>query len=168
MHQAFLHFVSPRLRGLSSLVCAALLAAPGAVNARMLHADTAASGPIPTPTAIVVGAAGTVNRAQPAAAAPIPAPASAIDDCPRPTGQLITETIPSAVITAVPMFAHVFLPPCYSKARKYPVLYLIHGTAFELGGWVSDGVPRVADIRMSLGTLPRFLIVMPGVSSPAR
>lgn len=87
-------------------------------------------------------------------------------DCPQPSGQLITETVPSGV-TAVEMWAHVFLPPCYSPARTYPVLYLIHGTEFEFGGWVGDGVPRIADIRMSLGTLSRFIIVMPSADMRA-
>lgn len=103
---------------------------------------------------------GRAVAAAPGAAAP------AEPDCPSPRGQLITETVPSG-ITAVEMWAHVFLPPCYSAARRYPVLYLIHGTEFEFGGWVNDGVPRVADIRMSLGTLPRFIIVMPSADMRA-
>ncbi len=65
------------------------------------------------------------------------------------------------------MYAHVFLPPCYSSAKEYPVLYLIHGTAFEFGGWVNDGVPRIAEIRMSLGTLAHFIIVMPSADMRA-
>jgi enterochelin esterase-like enzyme len=86
--------------------------------------------------------------------------------CEQPSGQLITETVPSK-ISAVEMYAHVFLPPCYTAARKYPVLYLIHGTAFEFGGWVNNGVPRVSDIRMSLGLLPHFIIVMPSADMRA-
>jgi enterochelin esterase-like enzyme len=100
------------------------------------------------------------------AAARAARPAGVEQDCPQPSGQLITETVPSRV-TAVEMWAHVFLPPCYSPARKYPVLYLIHGTEFEFGGWVRTGVPRVADIRMSLGTLPRFIVVMPSADMRA-
>jgi enterochelin esterase-like enzyme len=98
-----------------------------------------------------------------AAAALVPQPA---DACPRPAGQLLTVTVPSR-ISAVEMFAHVYLPPCYSNAKRYPVLYLIHGTAFEFGGWVNDGLPRVADIRMAVGTLPHFIIVMPSADMRA-
>ena len=113
---------------------------------------------------IVVVAAVFGCGAAPAAAAE--RLAAVVGDCDQPTGQLVTETVPSRV-AAVEMWAHVFLPPCYSPANKYPVLYLIHGTEFEFGGWVNDGVPRVADIRMSLGTLPRFIIVMPSADMRA-
>jgi enterochelin esterase-like enzyme len=86
--------------------------------------------------------------------------------CEAPTGQLVTETIPSK-IAAVDMYAHVYLPPCYTTDKRYPVLYLIHGTAFEFGGWVADGLPRIADIRMTLGTLSHFVIVMPSADMRA-
>lgn len=137
------------------------------------------STPRPTSTAVSVNAppqpvTATVTPAPNGAPVATPAVTAAAQpvapdvaaDCPQPTGQLITDTVPSK-IAAVEMWAHVFLPPCYSPARKYPVLYLIHGTAFEFGGWVSDGVPRIADIRMTLGTLPRFIIVMPSADMRA-
>ncbi len=97
----------------------------------------------------------------------LPSDASAALSCPQPTGQLITETLDSNV-TVVPITVHIYLPPCYDPERyAYPTLYLIHGTAFEQGGWLYDGVPRVADVQMSLGVLPPFIIVMPGADMRA-
>jgi len=87
--------------------------------------------------------------------------------CPKPVGQVLTHTLSSA-ITAAPITVNVYVPPCYNPNEyTYPTLYLIHGTAFEQGGWLFDGVPRVADIGMSLGTLPPFIIVMPGADMRA-
>jgi enterochelin esterase-like enzyme len=87
--------------------------------------------------------------------------------CPKPTGQTITHTLNSK-ITAAPITVNVYVPPCYNpKEYTYPTLYLIHGTAFEQGGWIYDGVPRVADIQMSIGSLPPFIIVMPGADMRA-
>ncbi len=123
----------------------------------------------PQRTAVLVSTrAATATAPAVTTATPMPAAPKGASDafCDQPAGRLLTETVPSQ-ITEVEMSAHVFLPPCYSPARKYPVLYLIHGTAFELGGWVNDGAPRVAEIRMSLGTLAPFIIVMPGADMRA-
>ena len=99
-----------------------------------------------------------------AEASPQPAP---VASCPEPLGQVVTETLDSQV-TVLPITVHVYLPPCYDPQRHaYPTLYLIHGTAFEQGGWLYDGVPRVADVQMSLGVLPPFIIVMPGADMRA-
>ncbi len=90
-----------------------------------------------------------------------------VTSCPEPVGRLITETLASNV-TVVPITVHIYLPPCYDPDRyAYSTLYLIHGTAFEQGGWLYDGVPRVADVQMSLGVLPPFIIVMPGADMRA-
>ena len=80
----------------------------------------------------------------------------------HPAGQLITDSISSKVLgLALPV--HVYLPPCYDGDRyTYPALYLIQGSAFTFGEWVVDGVPDVADELMGQGTLPPFIIVMPG------
>ncbi len=92
---------------------------------------------------------------------------SADVSCPKPAGQIVTSTINSK-ITAAPITVHTYLPPCYdAREYTYPTLYLIHGTAFEQGGWIYDGVPRVADIQMSVGSLPPFIIVMPGADMRA-
>ena len=88
--------------------------------------------------------------------------AAAAEVCSNPVGKLVTDTISSKVLGYL-LPVHVYLPPCYDGTRyTYPALYLIQGSAFALGEWVMDGVPRVADLQMSLGILPPFIVVMPG------
>jgi len=114
----------------------------------------------PTPTA----PAPTAPLSPMAAAPPQPAP---VASCPELLGQVLTVTLDSQV-TVLPITVHIYLPPCYDPQRyAYPTLYLIHGTAFEQGGWLYNGVPRVADVQMSLGVLPPFIIVMPGADMRA-
>lgn len=88
-------------------------------------------------------------------------------DCPVPTGTLVTETVESQ-ITALPITVHIYLPPCYNAQEyEYPTLYLIHGTAYEQGGFIQNGLPRLAELQMGIGTLPPFIIVMPGADMRA-
>jgi enterochelin esterase-like enzyme len=137
------------------------------------------AAPKPTSTVVVIAAAAqatapatqvkpavtdfdTSLQAAEAKIAPLPAL-----ECPNPQGQIVTNTIKSK-IAALPITVHVYLPPCYNgREFSYPTLYLIHGTAYEQGGWIANGLPRVADIQMSLGTLPPFIIVMPGADMRA-
>ena len=182
MHTVYFHqrILLPRslLRRVSGAIACTVLAAAllhsASLSARAENGARPAS--VATSTAVVVGssprvAAATATPSAQSAAKPATVeanaqPAATDSLCERPTGQLITDTVPSK-IASVPMYAHVFLPPCYSSQRKYPVLYLIHGTAVEFGGWVADGMPRLAEIRMSLGTLPHFIIVMPSADMRA-
>jgi enterochelin esterase-like enzyme len=148
------------------VACAALLiiAPEGARRAHARAGDSARTQTI-TATETISDAASITSIDAISATTPTVIVSSATS-CEAPTGQLITETIPSK-ITVVNMYAHVYLPPCYTTAKRYPVLYLIHGTAFEFGGWVADGLPRIADIRMTLGTLSHFIIVMPSADMRA-
>lgn len=155
----------------SAAATPALEAAVGAASAisqpRREWMGSAARFTIPTripPTATPSPTATPDARSAPRAEAALQLNASS---CPQPAGQLITETLDSNV-TVVPITVHIYLPPCYDPEHyTYPTLYLIHGTAFEQGGWLYDGVPRVADVQMSLGVLPPFIIVMPGADMRA-
>jgi enterochelin esterase-like enzyme len=83
------------------------------------------------------------------------------DACPNPIGKVLTETVQSKVVGG-PMAVNVYLPPCYRPDRfKYPTLYLIQGNNHEIGGWIDIGVTRIANMQMSLGMIPPFIIVMP-------
>ena len=126
---------------------------------REMSARRASPTPLPTPTTANLLAFAPAAKAQPQ-----PSPVTA---CAQPTGQLVTEVLASKV-TVVPIVVHVYLPPCYDPEHHvYPTLYLIHGTAYEQGGWLRNGIPQVADIQMSLGVLPPFIIVMPGADMRA-
>lgn len=94
-------------------------------------------------------------------------PRLGVETCPTPRSQVITEVIESK-ITVVPIVVHVYLPPCYDPEHwRYPVLYLIHGTAYEQGGWFVQGLPQLAETQMATGVLPPFVIVMPGADMRA-
>lgn len=57
----------------------------------------------------------------------------------------------------------VYLPPCYehNEARRYPVLYLVHGQTFKHDQWDRLGVDEIADRMISFGGSEPFIMVMP-------
>jgi hypothetical protein len=57
---------------------------------------------------------------------------------------------------------YIYLPPDYGSAgRRYPVLYLLHGTYGEPEEWLTYGLIDAADQQISTGDVPPMLIVMP-------
>jgi len=60
---------------------------------------------------------------------------------------------------------YVYLPPCYDQTvRRYPVLYLLHGWPYDEAHWISLGADEAADAGIADGTLPPFIVVLPGGS----
>jgi enterochelin esterase-like enzyme len=60
----------------------------------------------------------------------------------------------------------VYLPPGYDgDDRRYPVLYLLHGWPYDESHWDALGVDEAADRRIVDGTLPPFMIVLPGADA---
>jgi enterochelin esterase-like enzyme len=62
----------------------------------------------------------------------------------------------------------VYVPPGYPQPeRRYPVLYMFHGSNSPDGRqWINVGLTEAADAGIANGTLPQFIIVMP--ASPLR
>lgn len=57
----------------------------------------------------------------------------------------------------------VYLPPCYGKEdRKYPVLYLLHGSGGDETAWLDLGhVARIMDNLIARGEAEPMIVVMP-------
>lgn len=57
----------------------------------------------------------------------------------------------------------VYLPPCYGKeCRKYPVLYLLHGSGGDETAWLDLGhVARIMDNLIARGEAEPMIVVMP-------
>lgn len=63
----------------------------------------------------------------------------------------------------LPLEFRLYLPPCYAElpARRFPVLYLIHGQNYNDDQWDRLGVDETADRLIASGELPPLIIVMP-------
>ncbi len=63
----------------------------------------------------------------------------------------------------------IYLPPSYAteRARRYPVIYLLHGYGGTDGNWTGQqvNVPEIADKVVSSGTAREMIIVMPNAFS---
>jgi len=58
--------------------------------------------------------------------------------------------------------AITYTPPGYSKNRKYPVLYLLHGIGGDEREWLNGGKPQVIlDNLYASGKLEPMIVVMP-------
>jgi enterochelin esterase-like enzyme len=70
--------------------------------------------------------------------------------------------LPSAVLGRDVPYA-VYLPPDYaSSARRYPVVYLLHGYTDDESGWIQFGeVDLAADRAIAEREIPPMIIVMP-------
>jgi len=66
--------------------------------------------------------------------------------------------------------AHVYTPPGYmNDARRYPVLYLVHGAAFSDDSWTSLGHAQyILDNLIAKGKAMPMIVVMPMGHTPPR
>jgi enterochelin esterase-like enzyme len=77
------------------------------------------------------------------------------------TGRLDSISYPSATVGTVRK-ALVYTPPGFSKNKKYPVLYLLHGIGGDEKEWLKGGKPQVIlDNLYAEGKLKPMLVVMP-------
>lgn len=59
--------------------------------------------------------------------------------------------------------AYVYLPPDYSTAKKYPVLYMIHGLGCDREQWVSMQLNNILSNMICSGEVAPFVAVIPSV-----
>ncbi|MEM6284966.1 MAG: alpha/beta hydrolase-fold protein [Chloroflexota bacterium] len=56
----------------------------------------------------------------------------------------------------------VYVPPCYLESQKrFPVVYLLHGSSFRESQWQDIGVVQALEQQMRLETLGPMILVMP-------
>ena len=56
----------------------------------------------------------------------------------------------------------IYTPPGYSKNKKYPVLYLLHGIGGDEKEWLNGGKPQVIlDNLYAEGKLEPMIVIMP-------
>lgn len=83
-------------------------------------------------------------------------------DCLQQGGRIEVGRFPTELLRLA-MDYRVYLPPCYDElpARRYPVLFLLHGQSYTDDQWDRLGADETADRLIAAGELPPFLIVMP-------
>ena len=75
-------------------------------------------------------------------------------------------TMPSRLLPA-PLAFSVYLPDGYGTgARRYPVLYLLHGTDGDENDWLDAGqLARTADSLIASGKIPPMVVVTPAAGN---
>ena len=93
---------------------------------------------------------------------PSPSPTPTPHACWVQGGRLELSNLPSNLLP-LPMEYFVYLPPCYDQLleRRFPVLYLIHGSNYNNDQWDRLGADEVADALISSGEVPPFIMVFP-------
>lgn len=86
------------------------------------------------------------------------------------TGRVFDElTLDSKILKGDRKYA-IYLPPGYETSqRRYPVLYLLHGSGDDQTGWVQFGeVDHIADKAINEGYATPMIIVMPDANTGRR
>ena len=78
-----------------------------------------------------------------------------------PHGKLDTISYSSKTVGATRR-ALIYTPPDYSKKKKYPVLYLLHGIGGDEKEWLNGGHPQVIlDNLYAENKIEPMIVVMP-------
>ena len=81
------------------------------------------------------------------------------DDIPH--GKIDTISYNSATVGTIRK-AIIYTPPGYSKDKKYPVLYLLHGIGGDEKEWLNGGQPQVIlDNLYAVNKIEPMIVVMP-------
>lgn len=78
-----------------------------------------------------------------------------------PHGVIDTISYPSKTV-GVSRKALIYTPPGYSKKKKYPVLYLLHGIGGDEKEWLNGGKPQIIlDNLYAQGKIEPMIVVLP-------
>lgn len=78
-----------------------------------------------------------------------------------PHGIIDTISYPSKTV-GVSRKALIYTPPGYSKKKKYPVLYLLHGIGGDEKEWLNGGTPQIIlDNLYAQGKIEPMIVVLP-------
>ncbi len=78
-----------------------------------------------------------------------------------PHGEIDTISYKSTTVGTT-RWALIYMPPGYSKRKKYPVLYLLHGIGGDEKEWLNGGHPEVIlDNLYAQGKVEPMIVVMP-------
>ncbi len=78
-----------------------------------------------------------------------------------PHGKIDTISYPSKTIGNTRQ-ALIYTPPGYSKRKKYPVLYLLHGIGGDKKEWLTGGNPQlILDNLYAQGKVEPMIVIMP-------
>jgi len=78
-----------------------------------------------------------------------------------PKGKIDTISYPSKTV-GVTRRAIIYTPPSFTKKKKYPVLYLLHGIGGDEKEWLTHGNPQVIlDNLYADGKIEPMIVVMP-------
>src|ERR1035437_9773854 len=91
---------------------------------------------------------------------------------PAPIGfDIVRESIPHGKIDTITYFSKtvgnnrktlIYTPPGFSKEKKYPVLYLLHGIGGDEKEWYNQGQPQVIlDNLYAEGKVEPMIVVLP-------
>lgn len=76
-------------------------------------------------------------------------------------GKIDSISYPSKTV-GVERKALIYLPPNYSKSKKYPVLYLLHGIGGDEKEWYKNGTPQIIlDNLYAQGKIEPMIVVLP-------
>jgi enterochelin esterase-like enzyme len=93
---------------------------------------------------------------------PVPTSTPTPLPCFETQGQILDQELNSKLLK-YPLSVKVYLPPCYGvdPAKKYPVLYMLHGQASLNDQWERLGLLSTADELITAKKIEPFIIVMP-------
>ena len=122
----------------------------------------------PTPTAVLPNATAELSLTPMPTSTPSTTPTPPCPPNPtRPAcldqpGVIVTRELEDPSLPQNLSF-RVYLPPCYPEDLniRYPTLYLLHGLQSSDRQWDELGVDEQADVLITSGRAPPFLIVMP-------
>ncbi len=90
-----------------------------------------------------------------------PAGAQLPSACEDTSGRVERREYASAILNETMVYS-VYLPPCYDQTtNRYPVIYLMHGSASTDTHWLELGLDRALDSGILDGTLPPLIAVLP-------
>ena len=94
---------------------------------------------------------------------PMLTPSTTPFPCDEDSGRILEfDDFSSAVAGGENLRYLVYIPACYQEtARRFPVVYLLHGMSYREQQWQEIGAVTALDQGIRLGVLPPMILVMP-------